>query len=173
MFVCLFCLVVFVWALAWRLGISSGRFSPPIPATRKHGWSRHSSSIIPSKHSTPQDIYIYIYSPWLNLMNSARTMFTPTMFSRRRLLQSAIFDYWTVSRPPEARPYPEKCYRCCYVAKPLETAVGACRRREESNNLLLKEDPKAREVRKARQKRLECANMRQEEKRVDRIRKDK
>ena len=45
----------------------------------KHGWSKHGSSIIPSKHSAPQDLY----SPCLNVSNSARTMFTPTMFSRR------------------------------------------------------------------------------------------
>ena len=49
------------------------------PATWKHGWSKHGSSIIPSKHSIPQDLY----SPYLNLTNSARTMFTPTMFTRR------------------------------------------------------------------------------------------
>ena len=50
------------------------------PATWKHGWSRHGSSIIPWNHSIPQDLY----SPCLSLTNSARTMFTPTMFSRRR-----------------------------------------------------------------------------------------
>ena len=50
------------------------------PATWKHGWSKHGSSIILSKHSTPQDLY----NPLLNLMNYARTTFTPTMFSRRR-----------------------------------------------------------------------------------------
>ena len=46
------------------------------PATRKHGWSKHGSSIIPSTHSIPQDLY----SQFLNLMNYARTTFTPTMF---------------------------------------------------------------------------------------------
>ena len=35
--------------------------------------------MIPSNHSIPQDLY----SPCLNLTNYARTMFTPTMFSRR------------------------------------------------------------------------------------------
>ena len=51
------------------------------PAAWKHGWSKHGSSIIPSKHSTPQDLY----SLCLNLTVSARTMLTPTMFSRRRI----------------------------------------------------------------------------------------
>ena len=50
------------------------------PATWKHGWSKHGSSIIPSKHSIPQDLH----SLYLNLTNYARAMFTPTMFSRRR-----------------------------------------------------------------------------------------
>ena len=36
--------------------------------------------MIPSKHSIPQDLY----SPCLNSTNSARNMFTPTMFTRRR-----------------------------------------------------------------------------------------
>ena len=36
--------------------------------------------MIPSKHSIPQDLH----SPCLNLTNHARTMFTPTMFSRGR-----------------------------------------------------------------------------------------
>ena len=35
---------------------------------------------IPSKHSTPQDLL----SPCLNLTDSARTMLTPAMFSRRQ-----------------------------------------------------------------------------------------
>ena len=52
------------------------------PATWTHGWSKHGSSIIPSKQSIPQDLY----SPCLNLTDSARTMFTPTMFSRRRII---------------------------------------------------------------------------------------
>ena len=51
------------------------------PATWKHGWSKHGSSIMPSRHSIPQDLY----SPCLNLTISARTMFTPTMCSRRRI----------------------------------------------------------------------------------------
>ena len=51
-----------------------------VPATWKHGWSRHGSSIIPSSHSIPQDLC----SPYLNLTIHARTMFTPTMFSRGR-----------------------------------------------------------------------------------------
>ena len=51
-----------------------------LPATWKHCWSRHGSSIIPSKHSIPQDLH----NPCLNLTNYARTMFTPTMFTRRR-----------------------------------------------------------------------------------------
>ena len=55
--------------------------SLPPPAAWKHGWSKHGSGIVPSKHSVPQDLC----SPCLNLTNSARTMFTPTMFSRRRL----------------------------------------------------------------------------------------
>ena len=50
------------------------------PATRTHGWSEHGSSIIPSSHAIPQDLY----SPCLSLTNSARTMFTPTMLSLRR-----------------------------------------------------------------------------------------
>ena len=50
------------------------------PATWKHGWSRHGSSTIASKHSIPQDLH----NPWLNVMNYARTMLTPTKFSRRR-----------------------------------------------------------------------------------------
>ena len=50
------------------------------PATSKHGWSKHGSSIMPSRHSIPQDLY----SPCLNLTNSARTMFTPTMFQLER-----------------------------------------------------------------------------------------
>ena len=58
--------------------ISSGIFQ--MPATWKHGWSKHGSSIIPSNHSMPQDLH----SPCLNWTNSARTMFTPTMFPRRR-----------------------------------------------------------------------------------------
>ena len=45
-----------------------------------HGWSRHGSSRIPSKHSIPQDLY----NPCLNSMNYARTMLTSTMCSRRR-----------------------------------------------------------------------------------------
>ena len=48
--------------------------------SRKHGWSKHGSSMIPSTYSTPQDLY----NPYLNLMNHARTTFTPTMFSHRR-----------------------------------------------------------------------------------------
>ena len=51
-------------------------------ATWKHGWSRHGSSIIPSEHSIPQDSY----NPCLNLMNYARIVLTPTMCSRRRVL---------------------------------------------------------------------------------------
>ena len=51
--------------------------------SRNHGWSKHGSSIIPSKHSIPQDLY----SPRLNLNNYARTMFTPTMFLHRQLMQ--------------------------------------------------------------------------------------
>ena len=54
--------------------------SASFPATWKHGWSKHGSSIVPSNPSKAQDLY----SPCLNLTNSARTMFTPTMFSRRR-----------------------------------------------------------------------------------------
>ena len=54
----------------------------PLPATWKHGWSKHDSSTMPSRHSIPQDLY----SPCLNLTNSARSMFTPTMFLRRRAL---------------------------------------------------------------------------------------
>ena len=50
------------------------------PATWKHGWSKHDSSIIPSKHSMPQDLY----SLCLSLMNHARTMLTPIMFTSRR-----------------------------------------------------------------------------------------
>ena len=50
------------------------------PATWKDGWSKHGSSIIPSTHSIPQDLC----SPCLKLTDSARTMFTPSMFSRRR-----------------------------------------------------------------------------------------
>ena len=44
-------------------------------------WSRHGSSIIPSNHSIPQDLY----SPCLNLTNYARTMLTPTMFTCRQV----------------------------------------------------------------------------------------
>ena len=50
------------------------------PATWKHGWSKRGSSMIPSKHSIPQDLY----SPCLNLTDSAWTRFTPTMFTRGR-----------------------------------------------------------------------------------------
>ena len=57
-----------------------------VPATWKHGWSKHGSSIIPSKHSIPQDLC----SPCLNLTDSARSMFTPTMFSRRRVCSSRL-----------------------------------------------------------------------------------
>ena len=48
--------------------------TPPYLATRKHGWSKHGSSIIPSNRSIPQKLY----SPCLNRTNSARTMFTPS-----------------------------------------------------------------------------------------------
>ena len=57
------------------------------PATCKHGWSKHGSSIIPSKHSIPQELY----SPCLILTNYARTMFTPTMCSRRRYQFSQLY----------------------------------------------------------------------------------
>ena len=60
-----------------------GQAPPPAPAAGKHGWSKHGSSTIPSKHPIPQDLY----SPCLNLTNYARTMFTPTMFSRGRYNQ--------------------------------------------------------------------------------------
>ena len=59
-------------------GATLGTFQ--VPAKCKHGWSKHGSSIISSNHSIPQDLY----SPCFNLTNSARTMFTPPMFSRRR-----------------------------------------------------------------------------------------
>ena len=51
------------------------------PATWKHGWSEHGSSIIPSSHSIPQDLK----SPRFNFINYARTMFNQTTCSRRRL----------------------------------------------------------------------------------------
>ena len=60
-----------------------------VPATRKHGWSKHGSSII------PQDLY----NPCLNLMNSARTMFTPTMFSRHRKSWNLLPDSPGASQP--------------------------------------------------------------------------
>ena len=44
------------------------------------------SSIMPSRHSIPQDLC----SPCLNLTNYARTVFTPTMFSRRRTLAARL-----------------------------------------------------------------------------------
>ena len=59
---------------------SGGQGDLRLPATWKHGWSRPCSSTIPSTHSIPQDWC----SPYLNLTNYARTMFTPTMFSRGR-----------------------------------------------------------------------------------------
>ena len=51
-----------------------------------NGWSKHGSSIIPSRHSMPQDLY----SPCLNLANYARTMFTPTMFTLRRRVTGRV-----------------------------------------------------------------------------------
>ena len=38
------------------------------PATGKHGLSKHGSSMIPSKHSIPQELH----SPCLNLTNYAK-----------------------------------------------------------------------------------------------------
>ena len=49
---------------------------PSEPATWKHGWSKHGSSIIPSKHSQ--------IASWTTLFTP--TMFTQTMFSRRQVL---------------------------------------------------------------------------------------
>ena len=78
---------IYIYDITWWTQLSEiGRRRRPLswppkkPATWKRGWSKHGSSTIPSKHSTPQDLY----SPCLNSTNHARTMFTPTMFSRRR-----------------------------------------------------------------------------------------
>ena len=65
---------------------ASMRCNSRYPATWKHGWSKHGSRIMPSRHFVPQDLY----SPCLNWTYYARTMFTPTMFSRRRVLSCAI-----------------------------------------------------------------------------------
>ena len=93
--------------------------SPPqsVPATWKHGWSKHGCSIIPSNLSIPQDSY----SPCFNLTNSARTMFTPTMFSRRRVLWSLLSLYNILPLPggsltpqnlPRSNPHISESFLC-------------------------------------------------------------
>ena len=56
----------------------------------KHGWSKHGSSRIPSKHSQiANSKYIYNNHVWIWLY-SAKTMFTSTMFSRRRKARETL-----------------------------------------------------------------------------------
>ena len=57
-----------------------------LPATWKHGWSKQAFSRIPSNHpqiANSNHIYDNHVLIW---WYSAKTMFTPTMFSRRRVL---------------------------------------------------------------------------------------
>ena len=102
------------------------------PATWKYGWSKHGSSIIPSKHSILQEWY----SPCLNSTNYARTMFTPTMFSRRRggMFAAAVGFPAKVSLnsfQTTLTPHPERFYECdpvhtCHILPPSEIDLGLC-----------------------------------------------
>ena len=79
-YICVYvCVCIYTYIYIY-IYIRAPRRALPSPATWKHGWSKHGSSTTPSKHSIPQDLC----SPYFNLTNYARTMFTPTMFSRRR-----------------------------------------------------------------------------------------
>ena len=84
------------------------------PATWKHDWRKHGSSITSSKHYIPQDLY----NPCLILMNSARTMFTPTMFSRRRV--HCVF-YFRLPRELSLNSWKNRAYRLTHTHTHTQT----------------------------------------------------
>ena len=51
----------------------------------QHGWSEHGSSIIPAKHSVPQDLY----SPCLNYFDPFRPLPSKSLHSNKTL---TLFD---------------------------------------------------------------------------------